>query len=812
MSSTSKHPLRKSCGFCRSRKIKCSNETICEACRKQGVDCIYDFEPYQAPSRYVSRSQQQTDTRADRQSPNPGFVDKDGGFRDTTLAALPNIASELETIFLENFSGRSNRTNSDNWQQKASIPRTSSSVSHAAPNVGSHTAKYAGLLSLLTEDLVSMVVNKLGSLGCQVVENGGAKFLVDGLKEDHTDTMFDSATSGPSPLAEYGSRKTTQLIDVWFSTHPLSFLLSKTLVMHELRGETIDEILLAVVLADANFFLGDDAAGARGQVLLDYATAKLSTQQFSRTPGSPALQPGSRQSILPHPTVSTVQALTLLGWNALCQSQIRRATCYIGLASRLATELKHQKWSATANGAGSRINGIDICEVEKEMVAYLWWINFILTQWMSMQIDQQLPYLPQASLESAFLPVDAASSVLVQLDEASDNLSTVQRQKSALLDIWPIIHISSVIAYICGLYPQDISSTNSHGAAFWQETPGRIHNGSIPQNLVIIQQEVHRVLIESINVLDGKISHVASRALVLAVYHTIAIHVLFPSSEQNFAGSVLTGDVIHQFCVSADELVGIITSAYEQTTTNPLLRTPPQLHPSSAEIFTLALDTCARALSTINSRKGSAHNVEIYTLYESRLRTVATRLDELAQDYFFGPGPSLRAVRRNIKSSVMEFGIGSPAMNYHWQRRPSSSLSTSSTSVMEQEHYVHGPPALSPPQSIGTSLASTPLLSDSYRSFVPTGFPSTSIDNSNIMATTGPEANGPIGHQWFHYVEKHEGDGGAYKHSGANMHTVHMREVDEASWYQDEHNIMGFDIHNMELNGPVIWQNWAATS
>ncbi|KAI1449080.1 hypothetical protein F5Y02DRAFT_248756 [Annulohypoxylon stygium] len=809
MSSTSKHPLRKSCGFCRSRKIKCSNETICEACRKQGVDCIYDFEPYQAPSRYVSRQSQQ---QGDRQSPNPSLVEKDGGFQDTASGASSNIASELEAIFVENFSGRSNKTNTSNWQQKASTPRTLSSANHSTPSFGLHAAKYAGLLSLLTEDLVAMVVNKLGSLGCQVVENSGAKFLADGLKEDRTDTMFDSATPGPSPLTEYGSRKTTQLIDVWFSTHPLSFLLSKTLVMHELRGETIDEILLAIVLADANFFLGDEVAGARGQALLNYAMSKLSTQRFSRTPGSPALQPGTRQSILPHPTVSTVQALTLLGWNALCQSQIRRATCYIGLASRLATELKNQKWSATATGAGSRINGVDICEVEKEMVSYLWWINFILTQWMSMQIDQQLPYLPQASLESAFLPVDAASSVLIQLDEASDNLSTVQRQKAALLDIWPLVHISSVIAYICGLYPQDISSNGPHGAGFWHEAPGRIHNSSIAQNLVLVQQEVHRVLVESIHVLDGKISHVPSRALVLAVYHTIAIHVLFPSSERGFAGSVLTGDLIHQFCVSAEELIGIIMSTYEQTSTNPLLRAPPQLHPSSAEIFTLALDTCARALSTINSRKASVHNVEIYALYESRLRILATRLDELAQDHLSGPGPSLRAVRRHIKNLVMEYGIGSPVINYHWQRRPSSSLSTSSTSVMEQEHYVHGPPALSPPQSMGTSLASTPLLSDSYRSFVPTGFQSTSIDNSNIMTIAGPEANGPIEHQWFHYVGKHEENSGAYKPNAPNMHTVHMRDVDEASWYQEEHNIMGFDIHNMELNGPVIWHNWASTS
>src|SRR6478735_6624869 len=51
---SSKHPLRRSCAFCRARKIKCSNEIICEACRKQGADCIYDFEPPRPKGRNLS--------------------------------------------------------------------------------------------------------------------------------------------------------------------------------------------------------------------------------------------------------------------------------------------------------------------------------------------------------------------------------------------------------------------------------------------------------------------------------------------------------------------------------------------------------------------------------------------------------------------------------------------------------------------------------------------------------------------------------------------------------------------------------------
>ncbi|KAI0839528.1 hypothetical protein F5Y06DRAFT_265645 [Hypoxylon sp. FL0890] len=776
MSSANKHPLRKSCGFCRSRKIKCSNETICEACRKQGVDCIYDFEPYQPPSRYVSRqSQQQADTITVRTDPQK---EKNGSFKGT---ASSNIAAELETLFLENFSRGSSGANSNGRQSRTStFHRASASppAESSAPSFGSHTTQYAGLFSLLTEDLVAMILDRFGSLGCHLIESGGARFLINGLKRDRTDTMFDSEPPGQSPLAEYGTRKTTQLIDVWFSNHPLSFLLSKTLMMHELRGETLDEVLLSTILADANFFIGDDAAVARGQLLLRYATTKLRTHQ-----------PGARQSILPHPTISTVQALTLLGWNALCQSQIRRATCYISLAGRLATDLKNQKYSSTATGAGSRINGIDICEVEKEMMAYLWWINFILSQWISMQTNQRLPHLPQASLESVFLPIDATSSILIQLDEASDNLSTLQKQKAALLDIWPLAHVSSVIAYIYSLYPQDTQSNDPLG---------------------LVRQEIYRVLIESIHVLDTKISHVPSRALVLAVYHTIAIHTLFPSLGEGFVDSALTGDVIHQFCASAEGLIGIVTSIHEQIPSEPLLRVLPQIHPSSPEVFTLSLDACARALSTINSRKGYINNIELYALYQPRLQSLATRLDELAQDQISSPGPSLRAVRRYIKNLVLEFGIDSPVTNYHLRNRSSSSLSVSSASLVDQEIYPQPARTLSQPQPMASSITSSPLNSEILTpALIPMDFQPGLMHRSTSMPVE-PQNNVSMGDAWFHPIDKHPSQINEYETQRPEFHAVNMRDIDKATWYQDENAMMDFDINTMELSEPVIWQNWAA--
>lgn len=36
--------MRKSCHFCRSRKIRCSGQSICGACRDRKIDCVYGVE------------------------------------------------------------------------------------------------------------------------------------------------------------------------------------------------------------------------------------------------------------------------------------------------------------------------------------------------------------------------------------------------------------------------------------------------------------------------------------------------------------------------------------------------------------------------------------------------------------------------------------------------------------------------------------------------------------------------------------------------------------------------------------------------
>ncbi|PHH75388.1 hypothetical protein CDD83_4408 [Cordyceps sp. RAO-2017] len=124
----SKHPLRRSCAFCRARKIKCSNETICEACRRQGADCIYDFEPPRPKARTISQDSSKADPTATpgvhRQrsstcgSPkaSPGSVMADDV---APLDDVENVALVLDQKFYENFSSDVG-PRSNPWQERIS--------------------------------------------------------------------------------------------------------------------------------------------------------------------------------------------------------------------------------------------------------------------------------------------------------------------------------------------------------------------------------------------------------------------------------------------------------------------------------------------------------------------------------------------------------------------------------------------------------------------------------------------------------------------------------------------------------------------
>lgn len=679
---TSKHPLRRSCAFCRARKIKCSNETICEACRRQGADCIYDFEPPRSSCRAASQESCRSegsarpDGSSSRKRPHTGGTSS----RDCSTTTAPeelkapgnvgNLAQILEQRFYENLS-RGSISHLARWQGNNSAYHCQpceisdhESPKHANITSYSNHFKHTGILSSLSNDLLGLVTHQFGSLGSHHIEEGGAQFFAFGLANDDAQTMFDDSPLGGNPLSEYGQRQQTQLIDVWFSVHPLSFLVSKTLLLRELRDGTHDEMLLAVMLADANLSMDEEVATARGHILLRWAIAQL-RRRFLR-PNSFSSSAGPHYSGISTRVfheLPTAQALMLLAWNALRCSQIRRAKCYVGLAGHIATDIQDQMLSNKPLAiTSSRINGIDVLDVEKEVVSYLFWITYSLNLWAGVQTkSSDASSRSPPRLAPVFLPVTEASSVIIQLDVISENFSTLQKQKSVIREMWPLAQIASIVSYIYALHPCRGYDAEVPQISSWQkeQSPALRHTQQekTVQDVASVYTEIRRVLRESIHFLDRQVAEVPSKVLALVAHHTMTIHFLFPISLCGQVGRGPPSDAIEQLCASADEILQIFASISQYP--QDLFSTTPVLLSAVPDILCLALDTCARAISYVAAKRNSIalpDDLPVTTIDDDRLRLLALDLYTMSKNDLLNQGNRLKTIRRQLRSCHRNFG------------------------------------------------------------------------------------------------------------------------------------------------------------
>ncbi|CAI6086202.1 unnamed protein product [Clonostachys chloroleuca] len=658
---STKHRLRRSCAFCRARKIKCSNETICEACRRQGADCIYDFEP---PRPKTRTSMDGTASPA----LNRGRSSTCGSFHESPLLGgqmteepfladeIEDVATVLDRTFFQSFNANTVRA----------TPR-----SRSRPDA-SHLKK-SSILSLLSHDLVGLSASQLGSLGCSHLEDESASFFLSGLDTDETQNMFDNVVPATNPVTEYGQRQQTQLIDVWYSTHPLSFLVSKTLLLRELRDGTHDEILLAVMLADANFTIGSEASNARGHALLQYATSQLRQRPLQTTKNSGvATDSGtvvySGISTRIFSGISTVQALMLLGWNALTSSQFRRAITYIQLAGRLATDLKEQVITMDGMQLSSRINGIDVYDVEKELIDHLYWTTYSLTLWAYVQTGRGYFSVSPTVIPTIMIPATEETSSSIQLDLISENVNTLQKQKSSIREMWALAHVSISIANACGFHPQQ----HGHSMA------GPVHRC----------RDTSRFLMESINELNKTGQGASAASFVLVIYHTLAIQFLFPAQSEDS----IMADVVERLCYSVEEILQIFAHA----SNNKQEEIESSLKTALPAAFGLAIDTCSRALQLINAQKASGALLRTFPsiqAYTPKLDSMTSRLYTMSKDDFLDQRSGLRAIRKQLKASMR--GTSSPR---------SHSLSRSVSSCSETPSLSQAP-SMSP---AGSDFSSAP--------------------------------------------------------------------------------------------------------
>ena len=233
------------------------------------------------------------------------------------------LASELEEMFAEDFKNTGHATKNEfqeslrAFHRKISNDPTStmeSLVGSTVEDLPRRTISYAQLLYTMTQGLVEMLSVRFGNLGCHQLNDPSARFYAVSLANDNTPSMFKPIVSeSHSPLDEFDSHRTMQMIEVWFSVHPLSNIISKTLLLRNFKSNTHDPILLAVMLADASYVHENDVAREKREILFTWAESQLRDRPVNES------------------GLSTVQMLMLLGWHG---ESFRSCSCHFPDVSR----------------------------------------------------------------------------------------------------------------------------------------------------------------------------------------------------------------------------------------------------------------------------------------------------------------------------------------------------------------------------------------------------------------------------------------------------------------------------------------------
>ena len=558
------------------------------------------------------------------------------------------VVADLEDMFDEIFKDAEIIANNPFQESLAAFHRTFSNdptstlesiLGFSVADRQHRTICYEQLLCTMTQELVEMLSVRFGSLGCYRLDDVSARFYAISLANDETPAMFDFSTpENPSPLGDFDSHRTIQMIEVWFSVHPLSNIISKTLFLRSYRCNTHDRSLLAVMLADASYMYEKEATGVSNEALFRWAAAQLRDRPADDC------------------DLSTVQVLMLLGWHELCLAQARRATCYLGYAGRMISRLQANLLEAPETGR-SQINGVDVAEVEAELVRNIYWLTFSITLWSFMQIDRPYSQLLPTLLLTEFPPVDESSSAVVRLEVICNNVSTLAKQSRMIQELWPLSHVASTIAHIYALLPREQDADEISQSVSWQSRP--LHQLrrllSLNPKMSSLCKDVRKVLVNAVEVLEVKVENASSKALVLAAYHTTIIHLLFPRLNCPEDRVFVSEELLEDFCTSGKSLLELFSIVDADQDSSHLIA---RMRSSTfADVFVLGLDVCGRAIEYFHSRsrEGSALERENIASKTADIVSIACHMHRISKTETLITAKNLRLVKKKLKKVKLLF-------------------------------------------------------------------------------------------------------------------------------------------------------------
>lgn len=559
-----------------------------------------------------------------------------------------SVADELDGFFRLNFPDKESGKERSPFQKAvAAFNRANSGGPSRRPSMTNVPAvqtslpvtNYDALFSLIMQELVEMLAVKFGRLGCHHLNENGPTFYIQSLAEDQSLGPFDQQYMQPDdPVQDMDDHQVLQMIDVWFSIHPLATILSKTLFLREYRSNTHDRLLLAVVLADASYAQDGRTGNHKADALFQYAFSGLHTRPIQNC------------------TLSTAQTLTLIGWHELCLMRVRRATCFIGYAGRIMSKLKTSVDHAPATGL-SQINGLDVGDVEAELINNAYWVTFAITLWAFLQADRSFSDFLPSSVPTVFPPVDERSSAVSKLDVISHNVSTLQVGARRIRELWRLSHVASTAGHVYALLPRSKRVHDPCLPLSWQARS--LHQlrqlSSRHPDMPVLCVQIRRILADAAEQLLKTESQVSSsQCYVLTAYQTVIVHLLFPRSDNDLDDAVVTVKMLDFFGATVKAFLDVFARLHGDGR-GTMLMDPSWC--TTANIFTLELDACARALEHFYTRLEQSVGIEHQIIYSRRheLSNFAATLHAAAKSDKISSAIRLRVVKKQLKKVRLQF-------------------------------------------------------------------------------------------------------------------------------------------------------------
>lgn len=602
--------------------------------------------------------------------PNPtpeknGFGRNPSGISSDTNDSLDDVAEGtghtigqgLEHMFQEYFTRKSgSRSNIFQNSIASFLRRTPQSSLNKHSQAPPSILASDGQLSFLAQGMVEILFLRFGHLGCEQPDQSSRNFYVSSLAADTMSSMFDSRNQR-NPISALGNHHILQLVDVWFSTHPLSPLISKTLLVSEVKDGNVDYALLASILADASKVHSDTGSPGVNEHTEDDGGSADRFWHFAATQlKCRRLEPTNANAL------STVQALFLLGWRDISLGHARRGTCYIGYACNIVARM-NQLWRNGRRPNSPKLNGVAIDDVKKELLQNVYWLCLSTTTWAFMQIDQPFSLLVPDETPDFPNPDETASAVL-RLDRASSNISTLQAQIRSMQQLWPLSHVTSTVAHVYTLYLNAATEAQQVQEVPWQKQHlHRLHQLFRARlNSPTLPLEIRGILLQAIQAVECEVSSISPQSCLLTTYHTIAIHTLFSGVTADQAPLQISPAVIRAFCQSTSAIL---------TIAEKFKFTPPTTDYGRITVGTstlaLALDSCSRALLRIyeQTEGGSLDEYNVVVMMRDELADYAEQLHQISRiDLLSLRGSVVRPVKKRLKNLKQLFRSLGPSTGF----------------------------------------------------------------------------------------------------------------------------------------------------